>query len=670
VVVPTTVHCDHLITARTNATIDLRSAKDTNAEVYDFLRSVCARFGIGFWEPGAGIIHQVVLENYAFPGAMMIGTDSHTPNAGGLGMVAVGVGGGDAIDVMTGLPFNLCWPRLIGVRLTGELSGWSSPKDVILRVADVLTVSGGTGAIIEYFGPGASTISATGKATICNMGAEIGATTSIFPYDANTADYLRATDRGAVADAAVAVAGDLRADPEVDEDPGRYFDQVIEIDLSELRPLINGPDTPDLSHALGQVGVWAREHDVPTSISVSLVGSCTNSSYEDISKAASVARRARSLGLHARTPLLVTPGSEQIRATVERDGFLDDLIAIGATVLANACGPCIGQWDRQLVDPTSVNTIVTSFNRNFARRNDGNSATKAFLASPEVVVALALAGTLDFDPVRDTITNDEGENVRLDIPVGEVLPANGFIRSTAPTAARADHDVKIVVSPTSRRLQLLTPFAPWSGEDFVELPVLAKAKGKCTTDQISAAGQWLNYRGHLELISDNLFLGVVNAFTGVTGEGTDPLDGSIRPLPQIAKHLSEAGVGWCVIGDANYGEGSSREHAAMEPRYRGGLVVIARSFARIHETNLKKQGILPLTFVEPSIYDDIAEDDRISVLGLASLAPGENVDCVITKPDGRRVEFSCHHSFSDEQVGWFRAGSALNVIRDAKRLTL
>ncbi len=670
VVVPTTVHCDHLITARTNATIDLRSAKDANAEVYDFLRSVCARFGVGFWEPGAGIIHQVVLENYAFPGGMMIGTDSHTPNAGGLGMVAVGVGGGDAIDVMTGLPFNLRWPRLIGVRLTGQLSGWSSPKDVILRVADVLTVSGGTGAIIEYFGPGANTISATGKATICNMGAEIGATTSTFPYDANTADYLRATNRGAIADAADATAGDLRADPEVHEDPGKYFDRVIEIDLSDLRPLINGPDTPDLSHQLGRVGAWARKHDVPTSISVSLVGSCTNSSYEDISKAASVARRARSLGLHARTPLLVTPGSEQIRATVERDGFLDDLTAIGATVLANACGPCIGQWDRQLVDPTNVNTIVTSFNRNFARRNDGNSATKAFLASPEIVVALALAGTLDFDPLRDTITTDDGEIVRLDIPTSEVLPPNGFIRSTAPTSAPADRGVEIVVSPTSRRLQLLTPFAPWSGADFVALPVLAKAKGKCTTDQISAAGQWLHYRGHLELISDNLFLGVVNAFTGVTGEGTDPLDGSIRPFPHIAKHLSDEGVGWCVIGDANYGEGSSREHAAMEPRYRGGLVVIARSFARIHETNLKKQGILPLTFVDPSIYDDIAEDDRISVLGLASLAPGENVDCVITKPDGRRVEFSCHHTFSDEQVGWFRAGSALNVIRDAKRLTL
>jgi aconitate hydratase len=666
VVVPTTVHCDHLITARKSAALDLRSAKETNAEVYDFLRSVCQKFGMGFWEPGAGIIHQFVLENYAFPGGMMIGTDSHTPNAGGLGMVAVGVGGGDAIDVMTGLPFNLCWPRLIGVRLTGELSGWSSPKDVILRVADVLTVSGGTGAVIEYFGPGAATISATGKATICNMGAEIGATTSIFPYDANTARYLRATFRSDIADGADAVADELRADDEIDADPGLFFDQVIEIDLAELRPLINGPDTPDLSHQLGQVGSWARENDVPSSISVALVGSCTNSSYEDISKAASVARRAFALGLRAKTPLLVTPGSEQIRATVERDGFLDDLTAIGATLLANACGPCIGQWDRQLVDPTVGNTIVTSFNRNFARRNDGNTATKAFLASPEVVVALALAGTLDFDPVSDTIVNDEGNDVHLDIPLGDILPPTGFIRSRPPLVAPGDPHVAIEVSPTSKRLQLLRPFPAWSGEDYVELPLLAKAKGKCTTDQISAAGKWLNFRGHLELISENLFLGVVNAFTGATGEGIDPLDGSTRPFPEIAKHLGDAGVGWCVVGDANYGEGSSREHAAMEPRFRGGLVVIARSFARIHETNLKKQGLLPLTFADPSTYDDIGQGDRISVLGLATLAPGDDLHCVLTKSDGRRVDFTCHHTFSDDQVLWFQAGSALNVIRNER----
>ena len=666
VVVPTTVHCDHLIIARTNATLDLRAAKDTNAEVYDFLRSVCARFGIGFWEPGAGIIHQVVLENYAFPGGLMIGTDSHTPNAGGLAMVAVGVGGGDAIDAMTGLPFNLRWPRLIGVRLTGELSGWSSPKDVILRVADLLTVSGGTGAIVEYFGPGAATISATGRATICNMGAEIGATTSIFPFDAATSSYLRATFRADVADAADAVADDLRADVEVNVDPGRFFDQVIEIDLSALRPRINGPDTPDLSHALGDVGTWARQHGVPSSIAVSLVGSCTNSSYEDIAKAASVARRARALGLHAKTPLLVTPGSEQIRATVERDGLLDDLVAIGATVLANACGPCIGQWDRQLVDPTVVNTIVTSFNRNFSRRNDGSAATKAFLASPEVVVALALAGTLDFDPANDEIENDDGQRVRLSTPAGAVLPPTGFLRSAQPTRAPADPHVQIKVSPTSTRLQLLAPFPAWSGEDFVSLPVLVKAKGKCTTDQISAAGQWLNYRGHLERISDNLFLGVVNAFSGAIGEGADPLDGSTRPYPSIAKHLGDAGVGWCVVGDANYGEGSSREHAAMEPRYRGCLVVLARSFARIHETNLKKQGLLPLTFVDASTYDDVGVEDRISVVGLGDLAPGRDVRCLITKPDGRHVEFLGRHTFSQEQLAWFTTGSALNAIRNER----
>ncbi len=666
VVVPTTVHCDHLITAKTDAAIDLRSAKDANAEVYDFLRSVSSKFGMGFWEPGAGIIHQVVLENYAFPGGMMIGTDSHTPNAGGLGMVAVGVGGGDAIDVMTGMPFNLCWPKLIGVHLTGALSGWASPKDVILEVAKVLTVSGGTGAIIEYFGPGTHSISATGRATICNMGAEIGATTSIFGYDDNTADYLRATFREEIADAADAVAIELRADPEVERDPERFFDRVIEIDLTALRPKINGPDTPDLSHSLGEVGSWARDHHVPTSIAVSLVGSCTNSSYEDISKAASVARRACALGLSAKTPLLVTPGSEQVRATVERDGFLDDLTAIGATILANACGPCIGQWDRQLVDPTAVNTIVTSFNRNFARRSDGNDATKAFLASPEVVVALALAGTLDFDPVTEELINDVGDRVRLEIPSGSVLPPAGFIRSAQPQTAPADPTVVISVSPSSNRLQLLSPFPAWDGADFVDMPVLAKARGKCTTDQISAAGKWLNYRGHLERISDNLFLGVVNDFAGVIGEGKNPLDGSTQSLAQNAKNLNEAGVAWCVIGDTNYGEGSSREHAAMEPRYRGGLVVIARSFARIHETNLKKQGMLPLTFVEPSTFEDIGEDDRISVLGLSDLAPHRDVRCAITKTDGRRVEFWTHHTFSSDQVAWFRAGSALNAMRNER----
>jgi aconitate hydratase len=663
VVVPTTVHCDHLITARTNAVIDLRSAKDSNAEIYDFLRSVCDRYGMGFWEPGAGIIHQVVLENYAFPGGMMIGTDSHTPNAGGLAMLSVGVGGGDAIDVMTGLPFTLRWPTLIGVHLTGALSGWTSPKDVILKVAELLSVSGGTGAIIEYFGPGASTISATGKATICNMGAEIGATTSIFPYDENTAAYLRATFRGALADRCDEVSSDLRADPELEHDPSRFFDAVLEVDLSALRPLINGPDTPDLSHLVGQAGAWARAHNVPVEISAALVGSCTNSSYEDISRAASVARRAKEFGLSAKVPLFITPGSEQIRATVERDGYLDDLRAIGATVLANACGPCIGQWDRQLSDPTQLNSIVSSFNRNFARRNDGNAATKSFLASPEIVVALSLAGSLDFDPVVDTIAAADGRLVHLELPAGTVLPFDGFVATTAPDVKYADPFRTISVDPSSTRLQLLTPFGAWDGRDYLNMPVLAKASGKCTTDQISAAGKWLAYRGHLEHISDNLFLGVVNAFSGAIGEGRDPIDDTVRPFPESAKHLSEMDLTWCFIGDANMGEGSSRELAAMEPRFRGGKVAIARSFARIFETNLKKQGVLALTFCDPATYDLIREDDRISVTGLTALEPGRDVNCSINHLDGSVTAFSCSHTCTPEQIEWFTTGSALNVTR-------
>jgi aconitate hydratase len=669
VVVPTTVHCDHLITARTNAVIDLRSAKDSNAEIYDFLRAVCDRYGMGFWEPGAGIIHQVVLENYAFPGGMMIGTDSHTPNAGGLAMLSVGVGGGDAIDVMTGLPFTLRWPTLIGVRLAGELSGWASPKDIILKVAQLLSVSGGTGAIIEYFGPGASTISATGKATICNMGAEIGATTSIFPYDENTAGYLRATFRGPLADRCDELSADLRADPEVELDPSRFFDAIIEVDLSSLRPLINGPDTPDLSHLVGQVGAWARQHDVPVEISAALVGSCTNSSYEDISRAASVARRAKQLGLSAKVPLFVTPGSEQIRVTVERDGFLEDLRAIGATVLANACGPCIGQWDRQLLDPNTINSIVSSFNRNFARRNDGNTATKSFLASPEIVVALALAGSLDFDPVVDTIATTDECDVRLELPAGTVLPEDGFVASVAPVVKSADPLRAIFIDPTSKRLQLLTPFPAWDGRDYLGMPVLVKASGKCTTDQISAAGKWLAYRGHLEHISDNLFLGVVNAFSGAVGEGRDPFDGVIRPFPEIAKRLNEQGVAWCFIGDANIGEGSSRELAAMEPRFRGARVAMAKSFARIFETNLKKQGVLALTFCDPAIYDLIGEDDHVNVTGLADLAPGRDVRCSLSRGDGSVIEFTCAHTCTDDQIEWFTMGSALNVTRASHQLS-
>jgi aconitate hydratase len=666
VAVPSTVHCDHLIQARAGADIDLRFALDVNSEVYDFLRSVSARYGIGFWKPGSGIIHQVVLENYAFPGGMMIGTDSHTPNAGGIGMVAVGVGGADAVDVMTGFPFTVRWPKLIGVRLTGELSGWTAPKDVILRVAEILTVTGGTGAIVEYFGSGADALSTTGKATICNMGAEIGATTSLFSFDEPGLDYLRATGRAALADAAAEAMADLRPDPEVAADPGRYFDQVIEIDLSTLEPMINGPHSPDRAHKVSEVGAHARAEGWPTDISSALIGSCTNSSYEDITRAASIARVAAAHGLSARTQLLITPGSEQVRATIERDGLLADLEAIGGTVLANACGPCIGQWDRTDVDTSVPNTVVNSYNRNFPKRNDGSANTLAFVTSPDIVVALALAGTLDFDPVSGTLPAADGTPVRLEPPAGEQLPARGFDPGEsgflAPPADGAA--VTVEVAPDSERLQLLAPFAPWDGEDDVDLPVLMKATGKCTTDHISAAGPWLKYRGHLENISGNLFLGVVNAFRAVeAGHGKDPLDGEIRSFPDIARHLHTEGVAWCAIGDENYGEGSSREHAAMEPRFRGGKVIFARSFARIHETNLKKQGMLALTFADPDTYDLIDEDDTISVLGLGDLAPDTPVRCVVTKPDGARVEFLATHTMNDEQIEWFTAGSALNIIR-------
>ena len=659
VAVPSTVHCDHLIQAKAGADIDLHFALDVNSEVYDFLSSVSAKYGLGFWKPGSGIIHQVVLENYAFPGGMMIGTDSHTPNAGGLGMVAIGVGGADAVDVMTGFPFNVRWPKVIGVRLTGSLNGWASPKDVILKVAEVLTVSGGTGAIVEYHGPGADTISATGKATICNMGAEIGATCSIFPYDENMAAYLKATGREAIADAANAVAEHLRPDDDA------VYDRLIEIDLDELQPLINGPDTPDLAHKVSEVGRWARQHDVPVEISSALIGSCTNSSYEDITRAASVARHASANGLTARTQFLITPGSEQVRATIERDGLLADLEAIGGRVLANACGPCIGQWDRTDLDPSKVNTIVNSYNRNFPKRNDGNANTKAFVTSPDMVIAYALSGTLDFNPLTDELTNASGEKVRLEPPVGEILPAKGFDPGESGFVAPPEDasGVSVVVSPTSDRLQLLEPFPEWDGHDYVDLPVLMKAQGKCTTDHISAAGRWLKYRGHLENISGNLFLGVVNAFDGATGEGKHVTEGETRSYPDLAKQYAEAGIRWCAVGDANYGEGSSREHAAMEPRYRNGVVILARSFARIHETNLKKQGVLPLTFADPATYDQIDEDDRISVLGLADLTPDQPVRCRITKPDGTTIDFETTHTFSPEQIEWFRAGSALNIIR-------
>jgi aconitate hydratase len=667
VAVPSTVHCDHLIQARVGAGADLERALDTNAEVYEFLRSVSQRYGIGFWKPGSGIIHQVVLEQYAFPGGMMIGTDSHTPNAGGLGMVAIGVGGADAVDVMTGFPFNVRWPQLIGVRLTGELSGWTAPKDVILRVAEILTVKGGTGAIVEYFGPGADALSTTGKATICNMGAEIGATTSLFSFDEHGLAYLEATGRAPLAEAARRVLDDLRPDPEVAAEPERFFDRVIDIDLSTLEPMINGPHSPDRAHKVSEVGAHARAEGWPTDISAALVGSCTNSSYEDITRAASIARLAAAHGVRAKTPLLVTPGSEQVRATIERDGLLADLEAIGGTVLANACGPCIGQWGRAEVETGKPNTIVNSYNRNFPKRNDGSANTLSFVTSPDVVVALALAGTLEFDPRTDTLTTPSGEAVRLDPPVGEQLPSRGFDPGesgfVAPPDDRSDVDVR--VAPGSERLQLLEPFAPWDGRDLVELPVLMKAAGKCTTDHISAAGPWLRYRGHLENISGNLFLGVVNAFRDdvEAGHGKDPLDGEIRSFPDIARHLHAEGVAWCAVGDENYGEGSSREHAAMEPRFRGAKVIFARSFARIHETNLKKQGVLALTFSDPSTYDLVAEDDRLSVVDLGNLRPDRAVRCLIHKPDGNSVEFLATHTMSDEQIEWFKAGSALNIIR-------
>ena len=658
--VPSTVHCDHLILAKVGAKLDLRDANDTNREVYDFLRSVSAKYGIGFWGPGSGIIHQVVLENYAFPGGMMIGTDSHTPNAGGLGMVAIGVGGADAVDVMTGFPFNVRWPKVIGIRLTGSLSGWSSPKDVILEVARQLTVEGGTGAIAEYFGPGADTISATGKATICNMGAEIGATCSVFGYDANMATYLKATGRAAIAAAADKVAEHLRPDD------GAQYDQVIEIDLSALKPLINGPHSPDRAHRTGADGVGkaARENDWPIEVSAALIGSCTNSSYEDITRAASIARQAAAKGLKARTELLISPGSEQIRATIERDGLLADLEAIGATVLANACGPCIGQWERAVDKTAKPNSIVNSFNRNFPKRADGSANTLSFVTSPDTVMAIALSGRLDFDPTTDTITAADGSEVRLDAPAGEIVPARGYDPGvdtfTAPPADGSS--VVVEVSPTSDRLQLLEPFPAWDGNDYLELPVLMKAKGKCTTDHISAAGKWLTYRGHLENISGNLFIGAVNAYDDAVGEGLDITDGGRRMYPDIAKRYSEAGIRWCAIGDQNYGEGSSREHAAMEPRFRGGVVIFARSFARIHETNLKKQGLVPLTFADPATYDAIGETDRISVLNLPPV-PDKPVQCRITRADGSTVDFEAKHTFSPEQVEWFKAGSALNIVR-------
>jgi aconitate hydratase len=666
VAVPTTVHCDHLIQAHTGAAPDLKTALDTNSEVYEFLRSVSSKYGIGFWKPGSGIIHQVVLEQYAFPGGMMIGTDSHTPNAGGLGMVAIGVGGADAVDVMAGWPFNTRVPRLIGVRLLGRLSGWTAAKDIILRVAGILTVKGGTGAIVEYFGSGTESISATGKATICNMGAEIGATCSLFPYDLRSAQYLKATGRDEISGLADEYAEFLRGDPDVEADAERFYDRVIEIDLDDLEPHIVGPHTPDLDRSLDELVRVAPEEHYPLDISYALVGSCTNSSYEDIGRAAHVARQASAAGLKVRAPLLITPGSEQVRATIERDGLLDDLEAIGATVLANACGPCIGQWQRDDIKPGERNTIVSSFNRNFPRRNDGNAETLSFIGSPETVVAMALTGRLDHDFIRTPIEAPDGHQVTLEAPTADELPAKGFDPGQSgfvPPAAAGDK-VDVVVKPDSERLELLAPFPPWDGQDLLGLRVLMKAVGKCTTDHISPAGPWLRYRGHLNNISKNLFTGVNNAFSlDEPGTGIDRRDASTQPLPDLARSYRDAGIAWVAIGDENYGEGSSREHAAMEPRYLNGRAIIVRSFARIHETNLKKQGVLALTFADPDDYERILVDDTIDIVGLADLAPDRPVTVRIHHADGRSTDITGRHTMSDEHIGWFRAGSALNVLR-------
>ena len=664
VAVPTTVHCDHLIRAQVGASKDLSEALMENNEVYAFLKSVSAKYGIGFWNPGAGIIHQVVLENYAFPGGLMIGTDSHTPNAGGLGMLAIGVGGADAVDAMAGMPWELKWPGIIGVYLTGELHGWTSPKDVILKLAGILTVKGGTGKIVEYFGAGTRSISATGKATITNMGAELGATTSVFPYDESIATYLRATGRSDVADLADQYREHLQADPEVADAPEKVYDEIIEIDLSTLEPHIVGPFTPDLARPISEMAQAVKANDYPDDIKVALIGSCTNSSYEDISRSAHVAQQALDLGLKAKTGFLITPGSEQIRATVERDGYLDIFTRMGGTVLANACGPCIGQWKRMDMQKEEKNTILTSFNRNFARRNDGSASTLAFIASPEIVTAMALSGKLSFNPLTDPLSTGEGE-VMLTPPEGDTLPANGFDEGESGyVSPGADGSrIEVVVQPHSERIQLLVRFPPWEGTDLGNLLVLFKARGKCTTDHISPAGPWLKFRGHLDNISDNLFIGVTNAYISGAGLGRNLLTGEDGDkLSDIARSYMAQGYGWVVIGEENYGEGSSREHAAMEPRHLGGRAIITKSFARIHETNLKKQGMLPLTFVHPADYDKIRNDDRVSLTGLTELAPGSTVTMALQRDDGSRETVPLQHTLNEAQIGWFRAGSALNVI--------
>ncbi|MCG6949157.1 MAG: aconitate hydratase [Acidobacteria bacterium] len=665
--VPSTVHCDHLIQARSGAEEDVEAAIDRNREVYDFLQSASARYGIGFWKPGSGIIHQVVLENYAFPGGMMIGTDSHTPNAGGLGMIAVGVGGADAVDVMAGFNWEVLQPEIVGVKLTGSLKGWASPKDVILKLLGILTVKGGTNRIIEYFGPGTQSISTTGKGTITNMGAELGATTSIFPYDSRAKTYLDATQRARIATLAEANKDLLTADPEVAADPDGFFDLVIEIDLDTLEPHIVGPFSPDLARPVSQMAADVREHGYPDTLTAGLIGSCTNSSYEDLTRAADVAQQALDAGAQIKTALWVTPGSEQIEATIERDGQMATLDRLGAKVLANACGPCIGQWHREDIEDGTVNSIISSFNRNFAKRNDGNPQTNSFLTSPEIVVAYALAGNLTTNPLTEELSAPDGGTYRLRAPApAPEVPEDGFVFKAegylAPPEDRASVEVK--VREGSERLELLEPFPAWDGEDYEKMPVLLKARGKCTTDHISQAGPWLRFRGHLDNISDNLFLGAINSFTDDPGYGVDIETGETKQLPKLARDYKERGIRWVAIGDENYGEGSSREHAAMEPRHMAGTAIIARSFARIAETNLKKQGMLPLRFADPADYEKILVDDRLSLTGLSGISPGKPITAVLHHADGTEESFLLEHSLNEEQVEWFKAGSALNVLRN------
>ena len=661
--VPATVHCDHLIQANMGAKTDIATATQSNSEVYDFLKSVSDKYGIGFWKPGAGIIHQVVLENYAFPGGMMIGTDSHTPNAGGLGMIAIGVGGADAVDVMTGMEWELKMPKLIGVKLTGSLSGWASPKDVILKLAGILTVKGGTNAIIEYFGPGAASLSATGKATICNMGAEVGATTSLFPFDLNMATYLRATGRDDVAEWATAVSAYLAADMDVQAQPDSFYDRVIVINLSELEPHINGPFTPDAATPISEFATKVKENGWPRKMEVGLIGSCTNSSYQDLSRAASIARQAAEDKIPVAAPLIINPGSEQIRYTAERDGILGDFEQIGATVMANACGPCIGQWKRHTDDNTRKNSIVTSFNRNFAKRADGNPNTHAFVASPELTLALTIAGDLCFNPLTDTLKTADGREVKLKEPEGTDFPPKGFEVKDNGYVAPTGKDAEVVINPGSNRLQVLKPFAAWDGKELIEMPLLLKAEGKCTTDHISMAGPWLRFRGHLENISDNMLMGAVNAFNGKTNSILNQLNGKYEAVSAVAKQYKAKGISSIVVAEENYGEGSSREHAAMEPRFLNVKVILAKSFARIHETNLKKQGMLALTFADKDDYKKVREEDKISIVGLKEFAPGKPLTAILYHADGTEESFAVNHTYNELQIKWFKAGAALNAAR-------